>query len=83
MPEALRDFVLLKTTSPVGIKPMKQIELVRKWRTPMPRHFANILFPYPGDTVMKLFNEEQNRKARERMARRKESGRDKKKQKMQ
>eukprot|EP00536_Pseudo-nitzschia_multiseries_P012308 jgi/Psemu1/31667/gm1.31667_g len=72
--KAVRDFVLLDTVAPTGIKEIKQIEeLLTKWQKLVPAEFADIISPYPGDEVMRKFKEERNRKARERTQRKQDS----------
>eukprot|EP00536_Pseudo-nitzschia_multiseries_P016372 jgi/Psemu1/45944/gm1.45944_g len=63
--DAKRGFMSLDPVAPTGIKEIKQIKLYTKWRKLAPAEFVDIIYPYPGDKVMRKFKEERKCKARE------------------
>jgi hypothetical protein len=58
-----------------GIKPIKQVELYKKWRPFVPHQFRDQICPRPTDEVLEAVRNEKNSKARDRTARKKRGGR--------
>jgi hypothetical protein len=66
---------VLRTTQPTilprpGIKPIKQVELYKKWRPFVPAQFRDEICPRPSDEVLNSVKNDRNSKARARTARR-------------
>ncbi len=58
-----------------GIKPIKQVELYKKWWPFVPHQSCDQICPRPTDEVLEEVRNEKNSKARDRTARKKRAGR--------
>jgi hypothetical protein len=56
-----------------GIKPIKQVELYKKWRPFVPHQFREEICPRPSDEVIASVKNDRNNKARERTAKKRAS----------
>lgn len=59
-----------------GVKPIKQVELYKKWRPFIPVQYREEICPRPSDEVIASVKSERNKKARDRTAKKKRGGRE-------
>ena len=68
--EALLAALDFETVVPPGIKPIKQVEMWKKWRKYVPAQVQNDpLYTHPGEDTIKEINADRNQKAKARRKR--------------
>jgi hypothetical protein len=77
VPHNNRFSILQTIVAPVlprpGIKPIKQVELYKKWRPFIPSQFRDEIYPRPSDEVIASVKNDRNKKAREGTAKKRRS----------